>query len=56
VNASPASAPCPSCETRGNMEYRWKPDQAPTKERLRCYRCGWDTGWIKYGTLKVVAA
>jgi hypothetical protein len=33
------------------MRWQWKPDWEPTKERLRCYGCGWDTGWIKYGTI-----
>lgn len=56
LNASPASAPCPKCSERGNMQYRWKPDRDPTTERLQCYGCGWDTGWITYGTCKVVAA
>ena len=35
------------------MQWQWKPDREPERERLRCYGCGWDTGWIRYGTCQV---
>ncbi len=53
ASVSPAAAPCPKCGARGNMGWQWKPDLEPTRERLRCYRCGWDSDWIRYGTLGV---
>lgn len=55
VNVSPAAAACKQCGERGNLRYRWKPDLAPASERLNCFGCGWDTGWIPYGTIRVVA-
>lgn len=36
------------------MQWQWKPDLKPERERLRCYACGWDTGWIRYGTCRVL--
>jgi len=53
LNVSPASAPCPRCDKRGSMQWQWKPDLTPERERLRCYSCGWDTDWIRYGTCRV---
>jgi hypothetical protein len=38
------------------MRWQWKPDLDPTRERIRCYLCGWDTDWIRYGTLSVSLA
>jgi len=43
--------PCPRCGKTGNLRWQWKPDAEPTRERVRCYACGWDTDWIKYGTI-----
>lgn len=28
------------------MQWRWRPDLAPTHERLQCHGCGYDTGWV----------
>ena len=53
VAASPAEAPCPKCGLVSGMHWQWKPDLHPERERLRCYACGWDTDWIRYGTCRV---
>lgn len=41
---------CPRCEVQHFQQYEVVPDHNPRFHRRRCHNCGWNSGWVAWGS------